>query len=198
MLARMARTRGVILGSTRHMAVRLANQNVRSFSVGSAPEAEGMLGLVKDIINVPEMARKIGSWTVDENETVYNATKFMVERRTGCLCVTRDSKVVGIVTERDYLTSVLHAGRRSETTLIKEIATMDEKLIVAKPVDYLQDCIDLMVHKGIRHLPIQEEGEVVALLGMEDVAKALAEERTVTLHSLHELKTQIKMPVHDG
>jgi CBS domain-containing protein len=146
--------------------------------VAEEPTYRGLerLGKVQDIINIPEMSRRIGTWTIDENETVYTATRKMMERRIGYLCVTRNDQIVGMFTERDYLTSVLHAGRTSESTRVKEIATMEEDLVVANPQDNVNELVNIMIGRGIRHLPIVEQGtgQVVALLGMEDLAAALA------------------------
>jgi len=154
---------------------------------------------VKDIINVGEQARKIAGWTIPHDATVFEATRKMVEHRSGSLCVTNDDGCIeGIITERDYLTKVLHAGRTSKTTLVEEIATMKDMLVVASPDDFLQDCIDVMVARNIRHLPVAElSGTIVALLDTQDIAKALADERSVTIDTLDEIR-DVKMPIHDG
>lgn len=58
---------------------------------------------------------------------------------------------------------------------------------------------DMMALKHVRHLPIAEgDGSVVALLDVQDLAKALSDERYVTLHTLDEIRTASKMPIHDG
>ncbi|GBG28754.1 CBS domain-containing protein CBSCBSPB4 [Hondaea fermentalgiana] len=153
---------------------------------------------VSDVLNIADQARRIQGWTVSGDATVLEATRLMVERRTGALCVTEGDQIVGIITERDYLTKVLHAGRTSDKTPVHEIATMGNHLIVATPDDVMQDCIDIMVMKNIRHLPIAEpDGTIVALLDIKDIAKALADERTITLHTLDEIRAE-KMPIHDG
>lgn len=155
---------------------------------------------VSDVLNLNDMASKIGSWTIDSEATVFDATKKMVDNRSGSLCVTNGGgKVIGIITERDYLTKVLHSGRRSKTTKVKEIATLGDELIIATPDEYLQECVDTMVYKNIRHLPVSEpDGTVVGMLDIQDIAKALADERVVTLHTLAELRIQHQMPIHDG
>ena len=169
---------------------------IRSFSSDSSSnESKSIFGTVKDIVNVSEMSRKISTWTIDENESIYTATRLMVDRRTGCLCVTRQGHVVGILTEHDYLTSVLHAGRSSESTMVKQIATMDDKLIIVGPDESLQDCLDIMCSSRIRRLPIKEAGEVVALLEIEDIVKTLASDNK---SSLQKLKTLQSFPIHDG
>jgi len=138
-------------------------------------------------------------WTVDENATVFDATRIMVEEKTGSLCVTRGPDVVGIVTERDYLTKVLHQGKTSKTALVKEIATMDAKLVVASLDDSLQDCVDVMARRKFRHLPVAEKnGTVVGLLSLRDIVAVLAEERREALARSEELRRQVSMPIHDG
>jgi len=57
---------------------------------------------VKDLINLHEHESNVLAWTVDENTSVFDATRQMVDNRTGCLCVTRENKVVGIITERTF------------------------------------------------------------------------------------------------
>ena len=171
-------------------------QQLQPLSASAAGGPESDLGFVADLINIGEMERRFTSWTIDEEDTVFEATRLMVERRTGCLCVTRAGEVVGIVTERDYLTKVLHAGRTSKSTKVKDIATMDDDLIVGDANESVQDALDVIVHRNVRHLPICRDGRIVALLGVEDLARKLADERVVKLRSLADLR--MAMPIHDG
>ena len=48
---------------------------------------------------------------IDACETVFNATKLMVEHNIGSIIVTQDGKVRGIFTERDYLRKIVHNGK---------------------------------------------------------------------------------------
>jgi len=54
----------------------------------------------------------------------------MVAENVGCLIVTRNARMVGIVTERDYLRKVIHLGKTSASTHVSEIATMGVDSIV--------------------------------------------------------------------
>eukprot|EP00510_Aplanochytrium_minuta_P009771 CAMPEP_0184075630 /NCGR_PEP_ID=MMETSP0957-20130417/71234_1 /TAXON_ID=627963 /ORGANISM="Aplanochytrium sp, Strain PBS07" /LENGTH=160 /DNA_ID=CAMNT_0026378093 /DNA_START=168 /DNA_END=650 /DNA_ORIENTATION=+ len=158
---------------------------------------EGLLEItVQDILKVNDKWRHM--WTVDENETVFEATRQMVDFKLGSLCVTKSGKVVGIVTERDYLRKVVHEGRTSMDTKVGEISTMGNKLICASPTDSLQDCVDIMAIKDIRHLPVsQSDGEVVGLLSIKDIARAFSNERSTVLSTLEEIR-ESRMPIHDG
>jgi len=75
---------------------------------------------VRDVFKQKEKHR----WTTDANATVFDATRKMVAENVGSLVVVRHGKMVGIITERDYLRKVIHAGKASSTTQVSEIATM--------------------------------------------------------------------------
>ena len=123
----------------------------------------------------------------------------MVEEDVGSLVVTRKGAVVGIVTERDYLRKVVHQGRSSSTTTVGQIATMQDKLIVASLDDTIQDCVDAMGASDIRHMPVADNtGDFVGLLSIREVAKALAKEREAAFKKLEDVQASAKMPIHDG
>lgn len=137
-------------------------------------------------------------WTIDEDATVFDATKRMVDHKTGSLCVTRQGEIIGIVTERDYLRKVVHEGRTSLNTKVADICT--EALFLASENDTIQDCVDIMASKDIRNLPVKssENQEIIGLLSIKDIAKALSNEQEKTLETLREMETKSKMPIHDG
>jgi len=122
----------------------------------------------------------------------------MVDEDVGSLIVTSKGKVIGIVTERDYLRKVVHAGRTSATTKVSEICT--RKLVVASLDDTVQDCVDAMGNKEIRHLPVSDSitKEIIGLLSIRDVARALAQERERAFTMLDDLQTSSTIPIHDG
>jgi predicted transcriptional regulator len=50
---------------------------------------------------------------------VYDAIQRMSAYNVGCLCVTTDGKVTGIISERDYVCKIALFGRNSKETLVK-------------------------------------------------------------------------------
>jgi CBS domain-containing protein len=64
--------------------------------------------------------------------------------------------------------------------------------------DTIQDCVDAMGFKDVRHLPCcdPETGEIIGLLSIRDLAKALAREREKAFRKLEKLSNT--MPIHDG
>lgn len=135
---------------------------------------------------------------MEESSTVFDATKKMVGENCGSLVVTRKGKPVGIVTERDYLRKVVHQGTTSHKLLVRDIATMEDKVILASLDDTIQDCVDAMGCREIRHLPCCDPntGEIVGLLSIGDLARCLSREQQLVFRKLEDLSNPI--PIHDG
>lgn len=153
------------------------------------------------ICDLPLLKRDRSQWTIDSNATVFEATKRMNDHGIGALCVTKNSKVIGIVTERDYLRKVIHEGRTSKTTNVLEISTLVPDLIVASITDSLRDCLDVMGAKSIRHLPIVNSSrgpDVIGLVSISDIARALCNQSDIALRTLDHLIINQTMPIHDG
>jgi CBS domain-containing protein len=107
---------------------------------------------------------------IDADASVLEAVQRMVEHNVGCLLVRGGGKVVGIVTERGYLRRA--AGKASATdveTPVREL--MSTPLIVATPSTPVDECMAIMTDRRIRHLPIVDGGEVVAMVSIGDLVK---------------------------
>ncbi len=125
--------------------------------------------LIKDILN--EIDREIS--VVSPESTVYAAIKLMAEHDFGAVAVMDDGKLVGIFTERDYARKLILQGMNSMRTLIRK--TMSPGVISVSPDQSIKKCFAMMVENGIRHLPVVEDGELLGLISMADLAKAMIE-----------------------
>jgi CBS domain-containing protein len=107
---------------------------------------------------------------IDADASVLSAVQRMVEHNVGSLLVTAGGKVVGIVTERDYLRRAggETAGTDAETP-VREI--MSSPLVVATPATPVEECMAIMTDRRIRHLPIIDGDEVVAMVSIGDLVK---------------------------
>jgi predicted transcriptional regulator len=117
---------------------------------------------------------------VNENSLVYEAVQRFAAYNIGALAVTNDEgKVVGMMSERDYVCKVALLGRSSKNTKISEVATLGENIVVAKKSDSVDACMRKMLARDIRHLPVvdEESGEVVGLLSIKDLIKELTKEK---------------------
>jgi len=82
--------------------------------------------------------------------------------------------ISGVVSERDYVNKIALLGRNSKETKIKEISTKSANLVTASPKDTVDVCMNKILQKDIRHLPlIDETGKVVGMLSVKDLIKEI-------------------------
>jgi CBS domain-containing protein len=121
-------------------------------------------------------------YTINEAETVFEAVKQMVELNTGCLLVTEEEEIRGIVTERDYLRGIVLAGRTSRTTRVREIMT--SRIVVVQPDTSVEEAMAIMTDRRIRHLPVVEKGKLAGLVSIGDLVKQISQDRKFEIQYL--------------
>jgi CBS domain-containing protein len=109
--------------------------------------------------------------TVSPSETVFAAIERMSEHNVGALVATDEAgRLVGIVTERDYLRKVALRGRTSQTTRVEEIMT--HEVVAVSPSADVDQCLALMTERRIRHLPVVvDRGKLVGIVSVGDLVK---------------------------
>jgi signal-transduction protein with cAMP-binding, CBS, and nucleotidyltransferase domain len=107
----------------------------------------------------------------------------MAEKAIGAVLVVSDRKLVGIVSERDYARKVILQGRSSKETRVEEIMTRD--LIIVSPENTVDDCMRIMTHRRIRHLPVLDRGRLVGIVSIGDLVNAVIADQAHTIDQLH-------------
>jgi CBS domain-containing protein len=110
-------------------------------------------------------------WSISPDATVFEGLQVMADKNIGALMVTKDDKLVGIFSERDYARKVILKGKASKDTTIGELMTTE--VVYTTPDDSLDDCMALMTAKHIRHLPILKNDKLIGLLTLGDVVKQI-------------------------
>ena len=110
-------------------------------------------------------------FTVAPGASVYEALQILAEKNAGALVVTEGGKLVGIISERDYARKVALVDRTSRDTLVSEIMSSDVKTVA--PTASIEECMELMTERHIRHLPVLEDNELVGVVSIGDVVKAV-------------------------
>jgi signal-transduction protein with cAMP-binding, CBS, and nucleotidyltransferase domain len=135
--------------------------------------------------NVKELLETKGRdiWSIDATESVYNAVAMMADRNVGALVVTNSvSPMVGIISERDYTRGIILANKASQDTLVSEIMSSD--VIFATESTLLEKCMTLMLQKKIRHLPIVDNNEAIAMITLGDILKTIIKQQSLTIEEL--------------
>ena len=121
-------------------------------------------------------------WSIGPDESVYDAVKLMAEKGIGALIVVDRAKTVGLLSERDYARKVILVGRSSKETKIREIMTT--QVISADPHQSVQECMTIMTEKRIRHLPVMEDDQLIGMISIGDLVKAIIAEQQFVISQL--------------
>ena len=121
-------------------------------------------------------------YTIGPQTTVYEALEIMVEKKIGSLIVAENGKLKGLFTERDYAWKVILKGRSSRDTLVEEV--MDYHPSVT-PETTVEECMNIMNDKNMRHLPVLDGDKLVGLVSIGDVVKFIIDEQKYIIDSLH-------------
>jgi CBS domain-containing protein len=121
-------------------------------------------------------------YSVEPEDPVLEAIRQMAERHVGALLVMKGTQLQGIISERDYARKVILHGRSSAETPVWQI--MSSPVITVSPDQTVQDCMKLMTERRVRHLPVVEGGQVVAMISIGDLVKAVMEDQQQTIEQL--------------
>ena len=130
-------------------------------------------------------------WTISPDDTVFEALRLMATKGVGALVVTKDEKMVGIISERDYARKVILKGRTSRDTLVSEIMT--SQVFTIHPDQTIEECMELMTDKRVRHLPVIENDKLIGVISIGDVLKNIIYRQRQMISEMED-KVRGKMP----
>lgn len=113
---------------------------------------------------------------------VLDAIRLMADAHIGAVLVMDGPRLVGIVSERDYARKVVLQGRSSADTPVRDIMT--SRVLTATSADTSDRCMQVMTEHRIRHLPVIDGDDVVGVVSIGDLVKAVIEDQRVELDSL--------------
>ena len=128
--------------------------------------------------------------TISPGSTVYDALEELEEKNIVSLVVIENGKLTGVFTERDYARKVILKGRSSKETLVRDI--MSSHPLFVNPDNTLDECMQLMTDKFIRHLPVLENDELVGVISIGDIVKYTIYEKDFIIGNLEHYITGIK------
>jgi CBS domain-containing protein len=136
------------------------------------------------MINVRIVLREKGGeiYSVSPGTTVFDALTLMAEKNIGALLVLEDKKIAGIFSERDYARKVILKGKASKEITVGEIMT--SVVVTVQPSSSVEECMTLMTEHRVRHLPVVEQDELIGVISIGDVVKAMISDKDFMIQQL--------------
>lgn len=133
---------------------------------------------------VRQLLKKKGHqiWSIGPDASVYEALELMAKKEIGALVVVEGARIAGVVSERDYARNVVLKGRLSKDTRVREIMTT--RVVHAHPDHSVQECMELMTEKRVRHLPVLEEESLLGIISIGDLVKSIMSEQQFMIEQL--------------
>ena len=134
--------------------------------------------LVKHILNT----KGDDIWSIAPDASVYDAIMLMADESVGALLVLEQGKMVGILSERDYARKVILKGKKSKKTRVRKIMT--SHVIYTNPDETVENCMALMTARRVRHLPVLKGDQLIGIISIGDLVKAIIAEQDALIQQL--------------
>ena len=127
-------------------------------------------------------------WTISKDQSVMQALILMSEKNIGAIIIVDNNDFpIGIFSERDYARKIILKGKSSKDTLLDEVMT---KELITVTRDYkIDQCMEIMNEKRIRHLPVLENKKIVGIISIGDVLKIMIKEQKELINHLQKFIT---------
>lgn len=132
------------------------------------------------------MTKQVKKATPDN--TLTDIAAMMRDEDIGALPVVQDGELRGIVTDRDIVVRAIAEGKEPSTTTVDEV--LSEDLESVEPDDNVDDAADRMASRQIRRLPVVEDGKLIGMVSLGDIA--VKHEEAVASQALEGVSAGVK------
>ncbi|NNM56586.1 MAG: CBS domain-containing protein [Acidocella sp.] len=121
--------------------------------------------------------------TLRLDQMIPEVARFLSAKRIGAAPVVDDNgRMAGMLSERDVMRLVGELGNDITTRTAADVMT--DLVAFCTPESTILDAMLLMTNKRCRHLPVFENGALVAIVSIGDLVKARLEEAEFEVASL--------------
>ena len=112
-------------------------------------------------------------FSVNSSDPVEKVLILMQKHRVRAILVIDGDDLVGIVSQGDCAIKVLLPFNNPKEVPVSKIMTANP--LTVSPSNSLEECMAIMVHKHIRHLPVLDGKKVVGIISVGDTVKNIME-----------------------
>ena len=135
------------------------------------------MGKVKDLLD----RKGYVVHSVEPSTTVYAAIEQMCQKNIGGVLIVENDMLAGIFTERDYARKLILKGKSSKETPIRDLMTANP--IAVSPQTSIEECMQIMSDKHIRHLPVLDGTKILGMISIGDVVTfVIQEQKSIIAH----------------
>lgn len=136
------------------------------------------------LISVRDLLRLKGDvvWSVTPETSVSEALHQLADKDIGALLVLADDRIAGIISERDVVRKIAETDDFLLENPVRAYMTPD--VFTINPTQSIEDCMNLMTEQRIRHLPVVEDDQLVGMISIGDVVKAIITSQEFTIDQL--------------
>ena len=112
-------------------------------------------------------------FSLQSSNSTLDALKMMRDSRVRSILVVDDGRLVGVVSQGDCAIKVLLPHNNPAQVLVAKVMTPNP--LTVSLANSLEECMAIMVHKHIRHLPVLEKSKVIGVISVGDLVKNIIE-----------------------
>lgn len=117
--------------------------------------------------------------SISPDATGYECAEKLNEFGIGALLVMEKDKLLGIVSERDFIRKLLSRQKDPNSVQVKDFMTSD--IVTVLPTTTVQEAMRLVTDRRLRHLPVLENGKLIGIISIGDLTRwvMLAQEHEI-------------------
>jgi CBS domain-containing protein len=131
---------------------------------------------------ISELIQDHPIYTVQRDQTVAEAVRYMAEKNIGAVPVMQANRLVGVFSERDVITRIVSRGLDPTVVPVKDVMTT--RIVVAEVNESYTSCLQKMKAAHCRHLPVVSGEQLLGMVSLRDLLMMDLDEKERNLEYL--------------
>jgi CBS domain-containing protein len=137
---------------------------------------------MKQAIDIVRSKSNQEVYTVGPELSALEAVRKLASLNIGALVVAEGGRIVGMISERDYVRKL--AARSGDAATLRVSDLMTSAVLYAKPTMTNEECMAVMTDNRLRHLPVVDNGRLLGIISIGDLIKDIVSEQKYVIEQL--------------